>query len=816
MEEAEKIKVKSVVPFGNAPFFEKVGFWLVLIGVFLAPIFFIPAASFPFQFGKVLLIALTVLLAFICFILARLKEGTIQLPEKIFMASAVLLVLANFLATIFSGNVAWSMFGQGFEVATFVSIFVMAVLLIVTAALFQSRDKIFLSYAAFLIAALIIFVFQLIRLFFPDWLTFGGIFSGNTASLIGRFNDLGIVFGAVALLSLATTELLTLSKFFRICLFVVLAIALITLAMVNFSIVWWAIASFALILFVYLWTVRQTAINQNDTQPTESAASVPVNKRRISYAALTVLIIASIFIADNFTQSKPISSRIANVLSITQFEVRPSWQATFDVSLKSLVANPVFGIGQNSFAYQWLKYKPQSINNTIFWNTDFNFGIGLIPSMAVTTGALGLLSWLAFLGLFFYAGFRAIFFTNGDRFNRYLTVSSFATAAYLWVFSVFYVPSAVIFALTFFFTGLFLASLYQDKNFKGRAFDFTFSSHPKKSFFTTLVLVIFLVVAIMFGVASTRKFTAFTNFQKALFAFNTKGDIAATETGLKKAKSLSELDIYNRFLAELYLVKINNLFSRNADDLKTDAARAEFQSNFGEAINYAKRAIELNDNDYQNWTEAGRVYAAVVPFKIAGAYESALSNYNKAQELNPQSPLLYLTLARLDLANSDSKKARVSISQALQLKPDYTDAIFLSAQIDANEGNLSEAIKSVEKITQIAPNEPTIFFQLGLLQYNNKNYKKAAETLERAVALLPNYANARYFLGLSYYQIDKNNEAVKQFTEIQKANPDNQEIDLILKNLKAGRAPFTNVKPPADDKPENRPKPPIKEPTPTE
>lgn len=816
MEEAEKIKVKSVVPFGNAPFFEKIGFMSVLIGVFLTPFFFIPSASFPFQFGKVLLIAVAVLLAFICFILARLKEGTIQLPEKIFMASAVFLVLANFLAAIFSGNVAWSMFGQGFEVATFFSIFVMIALLIVTAALFQSRDKIFLSYAAFLIAALIIFVFQLIRLFFPAWLTFGGIFSGNTASLIGRFNDLGIIFGAVALLSLATTELLTLSKFFRICLFVILAIALITLMAVNFSIVWWTIASFALVLFVYLWVVRQTAANQNDAQPAENIASAPINKRKISYAALSVLIIALIFIVDNFTQSKPLGSKIANTLNITQFEVRPSWQATFDISLKSLAANPVFGVGQNSFSYEWLKYKPQSINDTIFWNTDFNFGIGLIPSMAVTTGALGLLSWLVFLGLFLYAGFRAIFFTNGDRFNRYLTVSSFATAAYLWVFSVFYVPSAVILALTFFFTGLFLASLYQDKNFKGRAFDFTFSNQPKKSFFSTLVLVILLVIAVITGVTLARKFAAFTNLQKALIAFNVEGDIAATEAGLKKAKSLSEMDVYNRFLAELYLVKINNLFSRNADDLKTDAVRAEFQSNFGEAINYAKQAIELNGNDYQNWLEAGRVYATVVPFKIAGAYENALSNYKKAQELNPQSPLLYLTLARLDLANNDSKKARVSIGQALQLKPDYTEAIFLSAQIDATEGNLNEAIKSVEKISQIAPNDPTVFFQLGLLNYNNKSYKKATEALERAVVLLPDYANAHYFLGLSYYQIDKNNEAVKQFTEIQKTNPDNQEIGLILKNLKVGRAPFTNAKPPVDDKPESRAKPPIAEPTPEE
>ena len=816
MEEAEKIKVKSIVPFGSAVFFEKIGFWAVLIGMFLAPIFFIPATSSHFQFSKVLLITLATLFAFVCFILARLKEGVIQLPEKIFMASAVSLVLANFLSAVFSGNAAWSMIGQGFEVANFVFIFTLTALLVVTASLFQSQEKIFLSYSAFLLGALILFVFQLIRLIFPDWLTLGGIFSGNTASLIGRFNDFGIVFGAVALLSLATTELLVLNKFFRFCLYVVLGIALLALVVVNFSIVWWAVASFALILFVYLRSVKQTTINSNGVQLAENVPTGQVNKRRISYSILAVLVIALIFIADNFTQSKPISSKIADTLNITQFEARPSWSVTADISLKGLASNPVFGVGQNGFVYEWLKYKPPSINNTIFWNTDFNFGIGLIPSMAVTTGSLGLLAWLAFLGLFLYAGFRAIFFTNGDQFSRYLTVSSFSVAAYFWVFSVFYIPSAVVFALTFFFTGLFLASLYQDKNFKSRGLEFIFSDNPKKSFFATLILVILLVVAVTTGAVLSRKFIASVNFQKAVLAFNATGDIAITEVGLKQAVNSNEMDIHNRFLAELSLVKINNLLARDTADLNTEATKVEFQMAFGEAIKYAKRAIEFNDSDYQNWVEAGRVYAVMVPLKITGAYESALLNYNKALELNPQSPLLYLTIAQLESANGDNKKARTAIGQALQLKSDYTDAIFLSAQIDADEGNLDEAIKSVEKVAQIAPNDPTVFFQLGLLNYNNKNYKKAVEALERAIVLSPDYANARYFLGLSYYQTGKNNEAIKQFVEIQKNNPDNQEIDLILKNLRAGKSPFTDAKPPVDNKPESRPAPPIKESVPAE
>ncbi|MDO8564813.1 MAG: tetratricopeptide repeat protein, partial [bacterium] len=136
---------------------------------------------------------------------------------------------------------------------------------------------------------------------------------------------------------------------------------------------------------------------------------------------------------------------------------------------------------------------------------------------------------------------------------------------------------------------------------------------------------------------------------------------------------------------------------------------------------------------------------------------------------------------------------------------------FFLSQIEALEGNIKAAISSVETASVLAPNDPTVFFQLGLLRYNDRNYRGAIEALERAVGLNPAYANAKYFLGLSYEKVGRDAEAIAQFTDLQVTNPDNAEVDLILKNLKAGRAPFADAAPPIDAKPEKRGKLPVTE-----
>ena len=139
--------------------------------------------------------------------------------------------------------------------------------------------------------------------------------------------------------------------------------------------------------------------------------------------------------------------------------------------------------------------------------------------------------------------------------------------------------------------------------------------------------------------------------------------------------------------------------------------------------------------------------------------------------------------------------------------------MFLLAQIEISEGNIKDAIKLIEAGSTLAFDNPAVFFQLGVLKYSDKekNYKGAAEAFEKAVALNASYSNARYFLGLSYYNLGRTAEAINQFELVQSLNQNNKEVELILKNLREGRAPFTNATPPIDGKPEKRKTLPIKE-----
>ena len=156
-----------------------------------------------------------------------------------------------------------------------------------------------------------------------------------------------------------------------------------------------------------------------------------------------------------------------------------------------------------------------------------------------------------------------------------------------------------------------------------------------------------------------------------------------------------------------------------------------------------------------------------------------------------------LVLARLEAARGNYDGANALIADALVLKPNYTDAVFLESQISVTRGDVPAAIASAEKAGILAPNDAVVFFQIGFLKYTNKDYRGAIEALERSVTLRNQYSNARYFLGLSYSKLGRVEEAIAQFEEIEKYNPDNAEVKLILSNLRQGKPPLTGAVEPA-------------------
>ena len=566
---------------------------------------------------------------------------------------------------------------------------------------------------------------------------------------------------------------MSLARRVKIFLVTVLVLSVFFSAIINFSLIWYILAILSLVLFVYGVVI--------------SRAGSKGSHVRFPIASCAVLIISALFI---FAGPR-IGDFLATKLGVAQVEVRPTWAVTMDIAHHVIFqksVQPLFGVGPNRFQDAWALYKPAAINTTAFWSSDFNYGVGIIPSALVTTGLIGFLSWIVFLALLVYIGFRSILSKFTDPVAQFLVISSFMSAVYLWLFTLIYIPSLTLIVFAFFFTGLFIASLTLADILHPMKIEYF--KNTKVGFVSVLALIILLIIAIGFGYSMSTLYFAGMHYQQSIVALQS-GDNATAEQQMKLAISYSPSDVYYRGLSQIYLIELNNAVNSSAGDAKAVAdAKAQFNALYPLAVEAAHQAELYNPNNYQNWSAVGDANAALVPFNVVNAYQNANDAYHQVLKLNPQNPSAYLQLARIDSVQNNIDQAKKDIGQAVNLKNNYTDAYFLLAQIQVSQGDIKNAINSVTAAILTSPQNSGLYFQLGLLYYNTKDYADAQLAFQKAVQLNNVYANAMYFLGLTDYQLGKTQDAIALFTAVAKLNPNSQEVQSIIANLQAGRAPF--------------------------
>lgn len=790
-------------------FLDKFGPLVLTAFVFLLPLFVIPSAIFPFQAGKILLVSIFSFLIFAFWLITKLRYGSVSIPWSPVLGLSLLLFAVYLVSSIFSSSFMSSLIGRGLEIDTVLSIFSFVVLMFMVPQLLRTKQSIFNLYFALLVSFFVLFLFSFIRVVAgPEVFTLN-ILSGSAANLVGSWNDFSIFFGLITILSLIMLEIVPPKGVLKAILYGALVLSLASLSVANFGTVWLVVSLFAIALFVYSFAFsRAFGSSEEEGGSWKSIWRVPKATIIVFAVALIFVITGSGFVSSKYP-SLDIGTKIAEGLNITQLEARPSWGTTLDIAGKTLSESPLIGAGPNRFVVEWLKYRPVVVNESAFWNIDFNYGIGIIPSSLVTVGILGFAAWVLFIGFFVYLGIKSLRRPREDLFSYYLSVTSFVGALYLWIMAVLYTTSTVPFALAFVMTGVFVASLVAQGSIREKTL--TFTEEPAMRFVAFLLIIILFISSLVSLFFFSQRNVSLAYFNSGLRTFNTTGNLEASEIKVRRAIGIYGGDTYYRGLSEIALLNLNRVAQEVTPDTPPEQIRNQFQVLLGGAIASAQAARDVDQDNYQNWISLGRTYESVVPLQIPGAYENAKAAYEEAVKRNPTSPSVRLVLARLELLKNDNDSARVYIEEALSLKRNYTEAVFLLSQIEVAEGNIRGAIQSVESAAILSPNDPTVFFQLGFLHYNNRDYDKAIAALERAVALEPSYANARYFLGLSYDAEDRKGDAITQFEQIERTNPSNEEVKFILSNLRAGRDAFSNVEAPLDDEPEKRDELPIDE-----
>jgi tetratricopeptide (TPR) repeat protein len=321
---------------------------------------------------------------------------------------------------------------------------------------------------------------------------------------------------------------------------------------------------------------------------------------------------------------------------------------------------------------------------------------------------------------------------------------------------------------------------------------FSLFSVPRASFISVLVLIVVLIGVVSLGFLFVQRAIAQVYFGEALVAGN-NNQIDNAENYLNKAVAIQPFDSFYRALSNVSMARLSTLLQdQNAT---ASSVQTGFQNLLSSAIQNAQLATQANAHDYQNWLALAQVYASVVPkpFQIKDAYQSAKNAFNKAEALNPSSPSILLSMARLESDNGSLDAAATLANNATNLKSDYADAHFFLSQIAVQQGDLQTAISKTQTTILLTPQNAGLYFQLGVLYFNVPDYQKAAQALAQAVQILPDYANARYFLGLSLARTGDKAGAIAQFQAIQSTNPDNTEVVKVLANLQAGKDPLAGI-----------------------
>lgn len=762
-------------------------------------------SSLTFPFAKFLLITLGVVLALVIFLIGTIRKGLVRVSYNPVILTFAGLALVYLISAIASPNFIRSAIGYGYETGTFFGIVLLFVLTFLVSSTFSTTKRIISANLVFIVCALILALFHICRFWFGTGFLSLGVFTDQTSNTIGKWNELSFFFGVALMLAFVALETLKLKKLHQIVLYALAALSLFILVVVSFAPIWFMVAIFAAVMFIYQIAQfgaqrRKMAVVEpgNDVPDTgETRMSAPV-RRKISWRAIVVLALAIFFVTPI---GQDFGRNLAARYSVNNVEVRPSWSATKDIFVGTVKSDPILGAGPNRFSAQWQLHRPD-INLTNFWSFSFDSGIGFVPTSIIETGILGLLAWLASFLALLYTGWRAISKGSSDQFSRYLVLSSFLASVFLWVMSVIYTPSMAMTFLTFLFTGLFVASVASAGVYTPR--EYVFGKYPAMSFAAVLVSVVLIVLGLGTAYVVSARSVSSMYYQEGLLALNAEGNGPKGADLLARAASITPNDIYYRTLAELGIAQMNNVIAEvGARPQATDEEKTRFQSALELGLQSALLAQKRDPSLFENQLMLARVHEASLGAGVGDAYVKSKAAYEEALKLSPQNPGLYLSLARLEASQNNLEVAAQHMVKTLELKPNYIEAMFFQSQLDIAKGNLPAAIRSVEQVAVLTPNDPLVFFRLGLLKYDAKDYAGAVTALQKSVSLVPAYANAKYFLGLSYAAVGRRAEAIDMFEELQEANPDNEELSLILTNLRAGRQPFTNA-PTADTKPEKR------------
>lgn len=144
--------------------------------------------------------------------------------------------------------------------------------------------------------------------------------------------------------------------------------------------------------------------------------------------------------------------------------------------------------------------------------------------------------------------------------------------------------------------------------------------------------------------------------------------------------------------------------------------------------------------------------------------EKALGYAQRAAEINATDPDILYVLARTENANGMPQQAIAHISEAIQAKPDFEEAMLLRADILSHEGQTEDALKDIEQILcQDSENENAIYMK-AKITFKQGLPEEAIKLFEEIIQLNP-FNNDAHIAKAKVLKETAPEEAIKSIEE---------------------------------------------------
>jgi tetratricopeptide (TPR) repeat protein len=737
---------------------DRVSIYLISLAALFGMIAFIPGGFIPVGILKGYIILILTLLGLISWILGRFFEGCFRAPQSPLVLALGVLIVTQFFSALFSKSSQVAFFGENFEQGTFAVFGSLLVLTFLVSTLFTNTKKIFLFIKCYFVLYLVIALFQLIHLFFPQ-ITSMGVFSSRVDSLVGAWGDFSIISGS-ALIGFALAFQFTKPSNKLKALYIFgMIISLFFVILCNIFTVWVIVGLFSIIVLIYTLVANRLSEEKK----------FPLIPFLLSFVSL-LFILANNLIGDT----------LAALLKASFIDVHPSFLATAHVAAGIIKSHPILGSGPNNFINEWLINRPVLVNSNPFWNAPFTAGSSFLSTVAVLSGLFGILAVTFFIGSFLYTSVKSVFLSVVEKEKRIKIFSFFVITMYFLTAITVYSPGVSVVLISFFSIGLFIAFLSNEGFLKIRSLNFL--KDQRISFFSILVIVAVLMLSASFIYVGTERFVSNIFFQEAI-SESRKGNLDGANNYLTQAIRLSDLPVYERtkvFIAEQSIQKTLNT---SANDTSSDNVKSILQNAISLGNASAISAISLDSQNPTNYIVLGDFIKKVAVLKIEGAGDRAIEAYNKAISLAPNYPKSYLSLAQLYFDSGDNTNAGIYAQKAIDLKKNYTEAYYLMAQIEVVKGNTQGAVDRLQDATLFDPNNPDTFFELGLIRFQNEKFADAVSAFRSVLIINTQYLNAWYYLALADKKVGNLEEAKTILTALQKRFPDDKNITSELNSI---------------------------------